>query len=166
MLELRELRPEDARALYECLQEIPPENGLQNGAYGMDYDTYVNKEIPRCIRYSKGEDLKPGHVRDTYYFLWDDGRPVAWFKLRHWLTETLKNGGGHIGYGVRISERGKGYAVKGLAMVVSIARVIIPEDEIYMACNKDNAASLKVMLSNGAYIHHEDDKEYFTRIPK
>lgn len=41
MLELRELRSDDAQAIYDCLQDIPPENGLQNGAYGMDYETYV-----------------------------------------------------------------------------------------------------------------------------
>ena len=26
--------------------------------------------------------------------------------------------------------------------------------------------SLKTQLKNGAYIHHEDDKEYFTRVKR
>lgn len=166
MLELKELQPEDAKACYDCLQDIPPENGLQNNAYGMDYETYVSKELPRCMRYAKGEVSSPEHVPDTYYFLWDDGRPVAWFKLRHCLNDALKNGGGHIGYAVRRSERGKGYAAKGLAMLLDIARSIVPEDEFYLACKKSNTASLKVMLKNGAYIHHEDAEEYFTRIKR
>ena len=36
--------------------------------------------------------------------------------------------------------------------------------EAYLSVNKDNPASLQVQLNNGAYIHHEDDKEYYTRI--
>ena len=33
-----------------------------------------------------------------------------------------------------------------------------------MSVNKDNPASLRVQMKNGAYIHHENPQEYFTRI--
>ncbi len=36
--------------------------------------------------------------------------------------------------------------------------------EVYMSVNKDNPASLRVQIKNGAYIHHDNEKEYFTRI--
>ena len=36
--------------------------------------------------------------------------------------------------------------------------------EVYMSVNKDNPASLRVQIKNGAYIHHENKTEYFTRI--
>ena len=42
----------------------------------------------------------------------------------------------------------------------------LPEDEIYMSVHKDNPVSLKTQLKNGAYIQHENDKEYFTRIKR
>lgn len=163
-LALKALAPEDAQAIWTALQDIPPENGLENAAYGMPFETYVREEIPRRIAMSRGEGLKPGHVPDTYYFLWDEGRIVAWFKFRHCLNEGLKNGGGHIGYGVCRSARGKGYAKRGLAMMIDLARAIVPEDELYLACNKNNPASLRVMLANGACIHHEENGEIFTRI--
>ena len=41
---------------------------------------------------------------------------------------------------------------------------LVKEDEIYMSVNRDNPASLRVQEKNGAYIHHMDDKEYYTRI--
>ena len=41
---------------------------------------------------------------------------------------------------------------------------IIPEDEIYLSVSKKNPASLRVQMKNGAYIHHEDEKEFYTRI--
>ncbi|MEL3903588.1 MAG: hypothetical protein P1P63_00490 [Treponemataceae bacterium] len=36
--------------------------------------------------------------------------------------------------------------------------------EAYLSCHKDNPASLKAQLKNGARIHHEDDANYYTRI--
>ena len=52
-----------------------------------------------------------------------------------------------------------------LRLTIEKAKEIIPENEIYLSVHKDNPASLKVQEKNGAYIHHEDDKEYYTRIP-
>ena len=54
---------------------------------------------------------------------------------------------------------------KGLALLLAIAKDVIREDEVYMASHKDNPASLHVQLANGAYIHHEDEEEVYTRIP-
>jgi hypothetical protein len=43
---------------------------------------------------------------------------------------------------------------------------MIKEDEIYMSIHKDNPASLRAQIKNGAYIHHEDEKEFYTRVKK
>lgn len=59
-----------------------------------------------------------------------------------------------------------GGCAKGLALTIEKAKAIIPEDEIYLSVHKENIASLKAQLKNGAYIHHEDEKEYYTRIKK
>ena len=91
---------------------------------------------------------------------------VGEFRIRHYLTEALRNGAGHIGYSVRKDARGKGYGTAGLRLTIEIARKIVPEDEIYLRVNKDNIASQKVMLNNGAYVAGEDETHYFLRIPK
>ena len=62
--------------------------------------------------------------------------------------------------------RGHGYGTAGLKLTLEIAREIIPEDEIYLRVNKDNIASQKVMLKNGARIAAEDDTHFFMRITK
>ena len=77
----------------------------------------------------------------------------------------LRNGAGHIGYGIRRSCRGRGLAKAGLKLMLDIAAPLIDENEAYLAVKKTNPASLRVMLANGAYIHHEDEEEYYTRIP-
>ena len=87
------------------------------------------------------------------------------FRVRHYLNDALRSGGGHIGYGIRDQYRGRGYATKGLALTIEKARDLVAEDELYLSVHKDNPASLRVQEKNGAYIHHSDEKEYYTRIP-
>ena len=41
---------------------------------------------------------------------------------------------------------------------------IVREDTEYMSCFRYNTASLKAMLNNGAWIDHEDDEIYYTRV--
>lgn len=38
------------------------------------------------------------------------------------------------------------------------------EDEIFLRCLRSNEASLKVMLKNGGYLHHQDEEYNFVRI--
>ena len=105
-------------------------------------------------------------VPETYYYLWDGDCIVGEFRIRHCLTEALRSGAGHIGYSIRKESRGKGYGTAGLKLTIQIAREIVPEDEIYLRVKKDNIASQKVMLNNGAYFAYEDEEHYFMRIRK
>lgn len=156
---------ENAEAAYVCLQDIPPENGLKNDAYGHSYQQFLQEDLPAMLNQAAGVALPEGWVPQTCYVLMDGDAVVGYIKLRHYLTEAIANGAGHISYGICRSVRGRGYATAGLSLAVQTARQLIPEGEIYMNVNKDNPASLRVMLKCGAYIHHESDGEYYTRIP-
>ena len=116
------------------------------------------------IAFARGEGLPAGYVPETSLFLWEDGEIVGLFRVRHALTEWLRKGAGHIGYSIARGSRGRGLATRGLALALDFARSVVREDEIYMSVNKDNAASLRVQQKNGAYIHHSDDKQHYTRI--
>lgn len=164
MLQLKEMNLEDAAEEYACLQELPEENGFCNFCCGLTYEAFISKALPAYGDMAKGVGLKPGYVPETWFILWDGGRAVGLFKVRHYLNDALRNGSGHVGYGIRRGERGKGYGTRGLALAIEKARSIIPEDEVYLSVHKDNPASLKVMLNNGAFVHHEDELKYYTRI--
>ncbi|PJI09529.1 MULTISPECIES: GNAT family N-acetyltransferase [Clostridium] len=165
MIYLKEANVKDAEKEYQFLKDTPvDENGFENKYYDFSYEVFAEKALPEIIKFSKGIDLPQGYVPQTLYFLWDDNNIVGLFKIRHHLTDSLKNGAGHIGYGIHKNYRGKGYASKGLALAIEKANDIIRENEIYLSVHIDNPASLKVQLNNGAYIHHSDKKEHYTRI--
>lgn len=165
MLYLKAASSEDIEKEYLYITSLPEdENGFTNPIAGVSKEEFENIVLPRMLNHSKGIDLPQGYVPCTEFFLWEDGEIVGLFRIRHELNDFLRESAGHIGYGIKKEYRGKGYATKGLALTIEKAREIIKEDEIYMSVHKDNPASLQVQLKNGAYIHHEDDKKYYTRI--
>ena len=127
-----------------------------------DFDSALDTMISQ----SKGEGLPDGYAPQTVYYLWEDENIVGTFHFRHYLCPSLIEGSGHIGYYIAPEYRGKGFASHGLKMLIDEIKGRIKEEEIYLRVNRDNPASLKVMLKNGGYIHHEDDKKYYVRIMK
>lgn len=167
MLYLKEANFEDAEKEYEYIRDLPEdENGFMNSDYNISKKDFVEIALPRYINHSKGIDLPDGWVPSTTFFLWNNDVIVGLFRIRHYLNDHLRNGAGHIGYGIGKKHRGKGYATEGLRLTIEKAWNIIKEDEIYISVHKDNPASLRVQIKNGATIHHEDEKEYYTRIKR
>jgi predicted acetyltransferase len=153
--------PVKAYALHECFDQN--ESGFENAAYGLDEKAFM-KYIAQKKDESMGIHLPEGYVSATEYILVDDDDTyVGIFNLRHELNAFLEKGPGHIGYGIARQYRGKGYASKGLALVLLEAKKY-GITTAYLSVNKDNPASLAVQKKNGAWIDHEDDQEYYTRI--
>ena len=166
MLKLKEIDTLHVKEEYELFSTMPKdENGFENEYAGIGFEEFKTKAIPAMLEMAQGKNLPSGYVPATTYILWLDDMPVGVFKLRQYLNDFLRQGPGHLGYGIRKEYRGKGLAIQGLALAIKKARNIIPETELYLACHKDNPASLKVMQNNGGYLDHEDEKEYYVRIP-
>ena len=167
MLYLKEINDKDIEEEFLFVRDIPiDENGFTNKWNGITREDFENKALKEMIAFSKGENLPDGFVPETFLFLWNDDEIVGQFRIRHYLCESLKTGGGHIGYFIGRNFRGKGFAKEGLRLTLEIARAIIPENEIYLRVNKSNPASLKVMLQNGGYVKYEDEHNYYVRIKK
>ena len=90
----------------------------------------------------------------TSYFVTDEnGRLIGAASLRHYLTVDGYNTWGHIGYGVRPSERRKGYATRILKMVLAEAK----EKKIQRAllgCHSSNIGSAKVIENCGGILEN------------
>lgn len=84
-----------------------------------------------------------------------DDRIVGMICVRHTINDSLREYGGHIGYGVRPTERGKGYATEMLSQALQYSRDVIGLDDVILTCSKENIGSQKVILKNGGVLERE-----------
>lgn len=167
MLELRKMNLQDIKEQWEYVTALPKdENGLTNPYEGITFEEYETTVLPELMMHENPVGMPEWFVPETYYYLWDEQVLVGEYRIRHYLTEALKIGAGHIGYSIKKEFRGKGYGSKGLALALDLAREIVPEDEIYLRVLKSNIPSFKAISNNGAYIVGEDETHYFMRIKK
>ena len=167
MLELRKMNHDDMVEQWKYVTALPAnENGLTNPYEGISFDEYRDTVLPELMMYENPIHMPDWFVPETFYYLWDDDTLIGEYRIRHYLTDALKTGSGHIGYSIKKDFRGKGYGTKGLALTVELARTIVPEEEIYLRVLKNNLPSFKAICNNGAYIATEDDTHYFMRIKK
>lgn len=115
-----------------------------------DFDDFVD----RLGAFARGEGLREGWVPGSTWWLMRGGRVVGTVNLRHELNDSLRDYGGHIGYSIRPSERGKGYATRMLAMTLDKARDL-GLDRVLLTCDADNVASARVMEKNGGVLDSE-----------
>ncbi len=72
---------------------------------------------------ARGIGLPKGVVpQQTYWLERDDGTLLGEIRLRPQLTDSFERHHGHIGYNVRPSVRGDGYATRTLALALEKAR--------------------------------------------
>ncbi len=151
--------------IYEFLKNIPDrESGFINPFRNLSEEQFkeIGINIIRNMNYLSF--TTPNQKSISTFFLWLDNKVIGMYHVLHELTEEIRNTDGHIAYTIRKEYRKKGYATKGLALVLEEAKKIVVEDEILMHTTKDNIASLKVQLNNGATIYKETDTDYFTKI--
>ena len=166
MIYLKKANQKDMDKEWLFVRDMPvDENGLTNEYHGISLSDFQNKALPSMLAYAEGRDLPEGYVPETFYFLWKDDEIIGQFRIRHYLCDSLRTGSGHIGYFIAKPYRGKGYGTEGLRLTLLEAHRIVPEEEIYLRVNRDNPASLQVMLHNGGRIVAEDEGHFFVRIP-
>jgi predicted acetyltransferase len=97
----------------------------------------------------KGSNLPEGWVPDsTFWLVNENNRILGAVTIRHRLTERLMDRGGHIGYGIRPSERRKGFATKLLALSLEKVKGF-GVGKALITCDERNTGSLKTILNNG-----------------
>ena len=95
--------------------------------------------------------LAPGRVPGSQFWLVSDGRVVGCSRLRHWLTEELEYEGGHIGYDIRPSDRGRGLGTSLLRLTMARAAAL-GIVKVRVTCDAGNRASIRVIEKNGGLL--------------
>jgi predicted acetyltransferase len=105
--------------------------------------------LARARDFACSRNLPDGFVPATTYWLVRDGEcVVARSSLRHCLTPHLEREGGHVGYSVRPSERGKGYGTAVCRLTLARAREM-GLGRVLITCDADNPASARIIEKNG-----------------
>ncbi len=112
---------------------------------------------------SSPDTVQEGWVVSSTFFAVrpSDNQIVGMVDIRHTLNDFLRNYGGHIGYGVRPSERKNGYAAQILRLSLDYCRQL-GMDRVMLACEKENTASRKTITKCGGVqekeFQHSDGK--------
>lgn len=109
----------------------------------------------RTEQFSRGENLGEKVRADTFFLMGDEkpGRILGAINLRYGLNDYLRQYGGHIGYGIRPSERGKGYATAMLGLGLEECKKAGLK-KVLLTCETWNRASARVMEHHGAVLEN------------
>jgi predicted acetyltransferase len=96
----------------------------------------------------------PGWVPSTTLWWVDGPAYLGRIAVRHRLTKSLLERGGHIGYDVRPTARRRGHATTMLRAVRPVCRELGIASAL-VTCDVDNLASRKVIEANGGLFEDE-----------
>lgn len=117
-----------------------------------DFDAFLLE----LHRLKSSQSLGDGKVNSSTYWLVNSASKVLGaVNIRHELNRQLRHIGGHIGYGIRPSERRKGHATRLLAMALIKAKEL-GIDRALITCDKDNVGSARTIMNNGGVLDSEE----------
>ena len=131
----------------ESLEESP----IINGSAGLDRFSSIEIWFEELKKRSCEDTVPKGLVPSSTYLAVreKDNYIVGMIDIRHYLNEYLTQVGGNIGYGVRKTERNKGYAKQMLKLALEKCKELKIK-KVLITCDEDNIASEKVILSANA----------------
>ena len=158
---LRRPSQTDKEAILDMMTEFEREKSSHDGGF-WNPDNFVYEEwLEENLQAEAGLNIPENWVPAIQLVSFDEaGHSLGFLNLRLRLNDYLLEKGGHIGYSIRPSERGKGYAKESLHQGLQVAK----DKNIHRAlvtCSIKNPASRVVILANGGQledIRHETER--------
>ena len=156
-LKLIKLTKEYEKQLGEMIDEWK-EDQEKNGTNRSPWAIFKNDyhDFDYYLEHLEIKEAEDGKVPDSTFFLLDTERDrlLGAVNIRHYLNEALLKDGGHIGDGIRPSERRKGYATEMIRLALLECKKL-GIDRVLMVCDKDNTGSAKSIVKNGGILENE-----------
>ncbi|WP_247945098.1 GNAT family N-acetyltransferase [Streptococcus oralis] len=148
-MELRRPILADKETVLEMMAEFEQTQSAHDGGF-WDAENFVYEEwLKNNQDHEMGINLPEGWVPDIQLVAFSkDGQAVGFLNIRLCLNDFLLEEGGHIGYSIHPTERGKGYAKEALRQGLQVAKKKNIKKAL-VTCSVENPASRAVIVSNG-----------------
>ena len=134
----------------DAKSNINGSGGLDKGV--TDYEAWLKKIILEEDPNTCPPDRAPAY---TYFFIReDDDKIIGMVNLRYILTDFLLKYAGNIGYGIRPTERGKGYSKILLYLVLQKCKELNLE-KVLLSADERNPASWKTIEALGGELENK-----------
>lgn len=110
--------------------------------------------IQMLDNYEKANVDKQYASQTSYFVVDENNKLIGGASIRHYLTVDGYNYGGHIGYGVRPSEREKGYGTEILKLALDEAKRL-KIYKVLLVCLETNMGSNKVIQKCGGILENQ-----------
>ena len=158
---LRRPSQTDKEAILEMMAEFEREQSAHDGGFWNPENFVYEEWLEENLQAEAGLNISENWVPAIQLVSFDEtGHALGFLNLRLRLNDYLLEKGGHIGYSIRPSERGKGYAKESLRQGLQVAK----DTNIHRAlvtCSIKNPTSRAVILANGGQledIRHETER--------
>lgn len=123
--------------------------------FPMDFDhSDFAQLLARLDEFRNGVNIPEGFVPSTTCWLVQGNELLGVSSLRHHLNERIRHVGGHIGLGIRPSQRGRGLG--SLLLQLTIAEAVSKGiTDIHVHCYKHNVPSARMIVANGGVLDSE-----------
>ena len=151
--------------IIEYINEFVFYNSDINGSGSLDkiLEGYTFEQaLERCLNMQKEEYAKKmGRCQSKTFLLIrkNDNRIIGTINVRWNLTEEMKQFGGNIGYGIRPTERRKGYNKINLYLGLIEAKKL-GLDKVMLDCDVNNLGSSKTMQALGGILERTEIDPY------
>ena len=150
----------------EYMNEHVKYNSIINGTGSFDH-VLEGETYEECMdryykiqdnEYAKSIDRCPGK---TYFLIRkNDNKLIGMINIRHHLSPKMLVHGGHIGYGIRPTERRKGYNKINLYLGLLKALEEFNLDKVMLDCDVKNLGSDKTIQALGGVLKRTDIDDY------
>ena len=137
-----------------CLDAVREFHAL--GEYAIDAEELGAKFeglVARLVAAQDPANVPPGELPYEDFWLMDGDEWIGKLTLRTTINAKYLHAGGHIGYEIRPSKRGRGYGTILLRMGLEIARERGLE-RVLLTCDETNIGSRKVIENNGGQLEN------------
>lgn len=152
-LVIRRLSARDEAAFEKARQEFfraDPDFSFEvDRTPGRSYSEYLK----RLAEIEAGRNIPEGYVAATSFYAFLGEECVGRVAIRHSLTAALMHVGGHVGYGVVPSFRGRGFATQMLKFALGVCRDL-KIHRVLLTCDDSNVASARTIEKCGGVLEN------------